>query len=86
MGEAANNQIVTGQCGKRCDSVVCKCGPSVRVGKGQPPAGGAVLSSKEHQVLPRKTGRGKEIAFQSQETTQEKGDNQGAWEYIDTDI
>lgn len=47
-------------------------GPSIRVGEGQPPEGDIVLSSKEHQVLPRKTGRGKEIAFQSQETTQEK--------------
>lgn len=27
MGETANNQIVTGECGRRYDSVMSKCGP-----------------------------------------------------------
>lgn len=33
MGEAANNQLkVTGQCGKRYDGVMAKCGPEHREG------------------------------------------------------
>lgn len=53
---------------------------------GLPGSGDMVLNLKEHQVLCREKGRGKEVAFQSQETTWEKGDThegeEHAWEKV----